>query len=249
MTLWRLELARLTRTGRGIAILGLYAFFGLLGPFTARYMSVIFERFATEEMTITFGEPTPLDGIVQFVSNTSQLGLLAVLVIAASALTVDTRPEVAAFLRTRVPHTRDLIVPRYVVVTAAASVALVLGTVIATVTTERLIGGLPLGDLVVGTVYGVLYIGFAVAAVAAVAGFMRSQLATVFVAAAALLVIPIVGVIEVVRPWLPSTLLSSVVALVAGQSATEYLRAAGVTVVATAALLTLAVRRVGSREL
>ncbi len=249
MTLWRLELARLTRTARGIAVLGLYAFFGLLGPFTARYMGEIFERFATEEMTITFADPTPLDGIVQFVSNTSQLGLLAVIVIAAGALAVDARPEAAAFLRTRVPHARDLIVPRYVVVTAAAALALVLGTVVAAVTTELLIGGVPLGGLVVGTLYGVLYLAFAVAMVAAVAGFMRSQLATVFVAVAALLVIPIVGVIDVVSPWLPSTLLSAVVALAAGESAPEYLRAVGVTLVATVGLLALAVQRTSRREL
>ena len=41
MSLWRLEWLRLTRTKRWIALVGVYLFFGLLGPFTARYMAEI----------------------------------------------------------------------------------------------------------------------------------------------------------------------------------------------------------------
>ena len=45
MNLWRLEWLRLVRTKRWIALVGIYVFFGLLGPLSARYMGEIVERF------------------------------------------------------------------------------------------------------------------------------------------------------------------------------------------------------------
>jgi ABC-2 type transport system permease protein len=248
MTLWRLELARLVRTSRGIALLAVYAFFGLLGPMSAAYMPEIFERFATEGMQITFEDPTPLDGIVQFVSNASQLGLLAVIIVAAAALSVDARPEKAAFLRTRVPRASDLVVPRYVVVTVASAVALIVGTAVAVVTTVALLGSLPVGELVVGTVYGILYLAFAIATVAAVAGFVRSQLVAVFVSIVILLALPVLGIVDAISSWLPSALLMAVATLVAGEGAGEYVPAAVVSVVVTVGLVALAIHRAGVRE-
>ena len=44
----------------------------------------------------------PADGIAQFVGNASQIGLLVVVLVAASALAFDARREMAVFLRTRV---------------------------------------------------------------------------------------------------------------------------------------------------
>lgn len=248
MTLWRLEFARLLRTSRGVALLGVYAFFGLLGPISAAYMQEILERFATEGMQITFEDPTPLDGLIQFVSNASQLGLLAVIVVAAAALSVDHRPELAAFLRTRVQRPSDLVLPRYVVVTLGSSVALIFGTIVALLTTGSLLGWLPVAEVIVGTLYGVLYLVFAVAVVAAVAGFVRSQLTTVFVSIVILLALPVIGVIDAVEPWLPSALLTAVAPMAAGESASEFAGAAVAAVVAAAALLLLAVRRVAARE-
>ncbi len=248
MTLWRLELARLVRTSRGLALLAVYAFFALLGPISAAYIQEILERFGTEGMQITFEDPTPLDGLVQFISNASQLGLLAVIIVAAAALSLDARPELAAFLRTRVQRPADLVVPRYVVVTVASAVALIFGTVIAVITTGTLLGWLPVAELIVGTLYGVLYLVFAVAVVAAVAGFLRSQLATVFVSIVILLTLPVLGVIDAVGSWLPSALLTAVVGMAAGEGAGEYAGAAVVAVVTAALLLILAVHRAATRE-
>lgn len=248
MTLWRLEFARLIRTSRGLALLAVYAFFALLGPISAAYIQEILERFGTEGMQISFEEPTPLDGLVQFISNASQLGLLAVIIVAAAALSLDSRPELAAFLRTRVQRPADLVVPRYVVVTAASVVALIFGTAIAVVTTGLLLGWLPVAELIIGTLYGAIYLGFAVAVVAAVAGFVRSQLATVFVSILILLMLPVIGVIDAVGAWLPSVLLTAVAAIAAGESAGEYAGAAVVAVVAAVLLLILAVRRTAKRE-
>lgn len=97
--------------------------------------------------------------------------------------------------------------------------------------------------------YGALYLTFAVAVVAVVAGFLRSQVATVFGSLAALLLLPMVALIEPLRPWLPSELLAAIGALLEGASAGDFARAVIVTLVVTPALLTLAARLFALREL
>jgi ABC-2 type transport system permease protein len=248
MTLWRLELLRLVRTHRWTIIAGVYVGFAVLGAFSARYMGEIMARFAGD-IVIEFPDPRPVDGLVQFLGNVTQLGLLAVVIVAASSLAIDARAEVAAFLRTRVERARTLLWPRYAAVTLLAVVSLVLGTAIAWVLTAALIGDLPAGPMVVGTLFGSLYLVFAVAVVAAIAGLIRGTMATVFLSVLALLALPVVGLLPPLQPWLPSHLVGAVAAMVEGAPASDYLRATAVTLAAVPALLGVAVAGVERREL
>jgi ABC-2 type transport system permease protein len=248
VNLWRLELLRLTRTHRWLLLFGIYLFFAVVGPLTARYFSTIMERFGGE-ITFTMPDPRPVDGLLQFLDNGGTFGLLALVVVGAGALALDARPEIAAFLRTRTDRPRRLLVPRYAVTVLAGVAALVAGTVVTWLVTAPLLGRLPVGDVVVGTILGALYLAFVVAVVAATAGFVRSQVGTVFATFAVLLVLPIVGTIAVVKPWLPSELLYAGVALVEGTPATDFSRSAAVALVGSAALLWVAMRRFEVREL
>lgn len=248
MTLWRLEWLRLTRTHRWMIIVGAYLLFGVVGPLTAAYLQDILGRFGGA-MTIIAPDPTPADGIGQFIGNASQLGLLAVIIVGVGALAVDARPELAAFLRTRVQRAWTLLLPRYLVTLAVAASALIIGTGAAWALTAALIGGLPLAAMVVGTLYGILYLAFAVAVLAAVSGFTRSQPTTVFAALGILLVLPLIGLLPPIKPWLPSELLSAVASMAAGVPASNFLRAVATTIVASIGLLAVATHRFARREL
>ncbi|MGP4023970.1 hypothetical protein [Actinomadura sp. 3N407] len=81
MSLWRLELLRLVRTRRLVALLGVYAFFGLTTPFMARYQKEIFERFGGG-VQLDLPPPAAADAIDMFTSNVGQLGVLTILIIA-----------------------------------------------------------------------------------------------------------------------------------------------------------------------
>jgi ABC-2 type transport system permease protein len=85
---WRLEWLRLTRSARGVALIAVYLFFGLLGPVLARYMSEIL-RHAQSNLTITARAPEPVDGFTNFVSQVNQTGLVVVVVVSAGALAFD----------------------------------------------------------------------------------------------------------------------------------------------------------------
>ena len=132
MNLWRLEVLRLSRTRRWIALVGVYVLFGLLGPLSARYIKEILERVGTSDGTvITVPDPVPADGLVQFVSNASQIGTLVVVIIAAGSLAFDAIPEMGVFLRTRVHPAWRILVPRLVVSFVAAAGAFLLGVGVA----------------------------------------------------------------------------------------------------------------------
>lgn len=248
MTPWRLEWLRLTRTRRWVALVGVFLFFGLLGPLTARYLGEILERYGGE-MQVTVPDPVPVDGITQFVANAVQIGVLVAVVIAAGALAFDAKPQVGVFFRTRVDRIRDVIVPRYVVNAVAAAAAFTLGAAAALYETVILLGSVPIGPWLAGTVYGVLYMLFAIAVVAAAAGKARSTLATVLTTIVVLLVLPIIGLLPQIAEWLPSALIGAVDGVPRGEPAMDYLGAAVVTVGAIALCLCAGIRWAGEREL
>jgi len=249
MNLWRLELLRLVRTRRAVALAAVYVFFGFVGPLTARYLVEIIDRFGGDQMTVIVPEAVPADGIAQFISNAQQIGLLVAVVVAAGALTLDALPEMSIFLRTRVSSAGRLVIPRYVVSAASTAAAFVLGAAIAWYETAVLIGGLPVGGMLLGTLLGILYLAFAVAVVAALGSRLGGVLGTVAATLVVLLVLPIAGIADAVGRWLPSHLVGAQVDLVKGGSAGDYLGAAFVTILAIAVLLTAAVRWAESREL
>lgn len=247
MSPWRVEWLRLVRTHRVWVVVGIYVFFGVVGPVSARYLPELVERFAGD-VQITVPAPTPAAGMAQFGSNAAQLGLLAVLVVAAGALTFDARPSWATFLRTRDPGLRRTVVPRVTVPAALAVVALVAGTATATVVTAALLGAPPLGDVVLGALFGSVYLVFAVAVVAGAASLARTAVSTVLLAVGVLLALPLLQLIPTVGDWAPSRLLGAGDALLAGTAATDLLVPLVVAVVAAPALVLGAIGRLTRRE-
>ena len=248
MNLWRLEWLRLVRTRRLIALLGVFLFFGFLGPLTARYIKQIIENFGGN-VQIVVPDPVPADGITQYISNAFQVGLLVAVGIAAGALAFDAKPQMGIFLRTRVRRVSDIIVPRYVVMVAAVVACFMLGSIAALYETTVLIGSLSIGGWLLGTLVGSLYLAFAVALVSLVAARANSVMLTLVVSVAILLLLPVIGVIPDVAPWLPSHLIGGVDGLVRDGAFGDYLRATIVTIGLTLAALWLAVRVAERREL
>jgi ABC-2 type transport system permease protein len=249
MTLWRLEWLRLVRTRRLLVILSVYAFFGLLGPLTARYMSQILTRLGTGGIQVQFPTPGPADGVAQFVSNASQIGLLVVVMVAGSALAFDARTEMAVFLRTRVARVREIILPAYAMSTAAAVAGLLVGSLLAWYETAVLLGPPSTAAMVIGIILGALFLAFAVALTGFVASVVRSTVATIGVTLGVLLGLAVVSNLGALSGWLPTRLAGAMSGLVAGDPPADYLPAAIVCVAATVAVLGAAIALAERREL
>lgn len=248
MNLWRLEWLRLMRTKRIVGLVGVYLFFGFLGPLSVRYMEQILENFGGG-VQIVVPEPVAADGITAYVGNAAQIGLLVSVGIAAGALAFDAKPQMGIFLRTRVRHVREIITPRAVVMAAAVVGAFVLGSIAALYESVVLIGSLPIGGWALGTALGSLYLVFVVAVVAAIAVRANSVLVTVMVAVGVLLTLPILGIAPAIGEWLPSHLVGAVDGLVRGHSLGDYAGSIVVTLLLTVGAMLLAVRWAGQREL
>jgi ABC-2 type transport system permease protein len=248
MTLWRLEWLRLLRTRRLLVMVAVYVFFGLMAPVTTRYLPQILDRVGNG-VQVQLPPPTPAQGLADFANNASQIGLLVALIVAASALAVDSRAEMAIFLRTRVTTVRAIIVPAYVMSTAAAVAALVAGTAAAWYETAILLGTPSPSSMLLGTAFGALFLVFAIACTAVVAYLVRSVLATVGVTVVVMLAMATLGAVPHVGRWLPTTLLSALPKLVGGSPVSDLLPAAAVAVVVTLAALPLAVTLAARREI
>lgn len=249
MSLWRLEWLRLVRTRRWVALVAVFLLFGFAGPVGARYLPDLIKH-AGNGVTIIVPKPKPADGISEFISNASGIGLLVAVVVAVAALGFDSRPGLAVFYRTHIRRAWALILPRYAVVAAASIVAFGLGTLAAVYETVVLLGGLPVGKMLLGLGLESLYLVLAVAVAAAATALVRGTLGAVGAAIGFLLAMPIVGTAHAVNRWLPSGLSTSLGSLVEGQAAaSSFLRPALVGVVLTVALLAFALSQVARREL
>jgi ABC-2 type transport system permease protein len=248
LNLWRLEWLRLLRTHRLLALVGTYLFFGFTGPLTARYLSAILGRLGTEGVRVEFPEPVPADGIAQFVGNASQIGLLVVVLVAASALAFDARREMAVFLRTRVGAVREIIVPAYVMTVAAAVAALAAGSLAAWYETAVLLGPVPVTAMLIGIALGALFLAFAVALTAAVSAVIRGAAATAGVTLVGLLLLAIVGGLTPLGRWLPTRLAGAVTELVRGASTVDYWPAVLTSIVGIVVAMTVAVALGARRE-
>jgi ABC-2 type transport system permease protein len=190
-----------------------------------------------------------VDGISMFSSNAGQLGLLVAVIIAAGVLAIDAKPGLSAFYRTRVRPVDRVVLPRYTVTASAVSGAYVLGALAAWYETVVLIGHLDPARFLLGIVFTVVYLWFAIAVVTLAASMARSVMAVAALAVAILLVLPIPGAIPAVKPWLPSTLLGAQVAMARTDPASDFVRATVVGVGAVAVLLLVALRGLRRREI
>ncbi len=244
MNLWRLEVLRVMRTRRWIALVAVYVGFGLLGPLSAKYIAKILELSGSgkDGVVIKFPPPVPADGIAQYMNNALQIGTIVAVIVAAGALVFDAIPEMGVFLRTRVPSVWRILVPRLVVSLAVCVAAFVLGTAAAWYETSVLLGPLSVSALAWGTLLGALFLAFLVALVAAIAQVARGILGTVMGSLVVLIVLPILGVVHAIQVYLPTRLGGALTELVGGVPAGDFWRSALVTLVAIAGLLALAAR-------
>ena len=249
MSVWRLELLRLFRTMRWAGLAASYVAFGIIGPIVTRYQEALFRNLGGG-LKIEAPPPSPTLAMTSYVGNASQIGLIVTIFIAAGSLAFDARPEWAAFLRTRSRSLSAVVVPKFAVNAVAAAACFALAAVVAWVETAALIGRVDPVAMLAGIVFWALYLAFAVSVVALAAGLSRGVVGAAGITVVVLLVLPLgAQLVRVTEPWMPSTLVGALVAMVDGGSPVEYLRAAAAAAVLTPAALWLSIRLLARREL
>jgi ABC-2 type transport system permease protein len=213
MTPWRLELLRLWRTRRLIALLAAYLVLGLGIPILTHDLPSLLSH-DSGRLKVIAPPPRPADALTGFASNTSSLGTLVLVIVAAASVAVDARPALAAFYRSRVRRTWMLLVPRCLTVACAAVFSLFLGLICVWYETGVLIGPLRFAALVAGFGVEVLWICFCVSVVALWAGIARGVMPVIGATLASLLALVFLGGLHPVAPWLPTGIASGAAAFV-----------------------------------
>jgi ABC-2 type transport system permease protein len=249
VTLWRLEWLRLVRTRRWLAVAGLLLLSGLVSPVTVRYLTDFLERFGPQDIQITVPPPTPAEGMREYVGNALQLGVLALVLVAASSLAIDSRPEIGVFLRSRVASVGRLVWPRFVVMATLGAGGFVLGALAAWYETEVLLGPLPVGRTLAGIATGALFEVFVVAVVVYASGRTAGYAQTALLAVVLVFLLPLLENVGALRPWLPSRLAANLMDVDRHRSLADYLRPTAVTLALVPALLALGIRGLEKREL
>jgi ABC-2 type transport system permease protein len=245
---WRLELVRIWRTQRWIALGAIFLLLGIADPVAARYLPEL-AKVGGHGPQITVATPTPGQGVSMFVNSLSQIGTLVVVVVAAASLSVDARPSLSAFYRTRLRRPVLLLLPRYLTTTVASLVALAVGTLGAWYETTVLLGAVPFGKLMLGLALEALWFCFVTSLVALFTGTIRGIAGVVCASIAALLALVAAGsVFRGVSSWLPTKLVGTAANIVQ-QPVGNVWHAVIVSAVAAVAAVSLGINRLGRREL
>jgi len=244
---WRLEWARIWRTRRVVALGATFLVLGFGLPLMTYYLPDLIKN-SNSGLRITVSRQTAADAMRGFAGNVGQLGTLLVAVVAAANVSVDGNPALARFYRSRVDQPIRLVVPRYLMVTAASIGALALGTLAAAYETRLLFGPFSLGAVAVGFALQSAWLCFVTSAVTFFASVVRGVVGVVGASVAFFLGLALVGSMASNVSWLPTRLAASGAALL-DHPAGNLWQAVVVCSVASAAALGCAVVRFGRREL
>ncbi len=226
-----------------------FVLLGLAEPLGTYYLPRLLKHASTNGVKITAPPPVPADGISGYASNALLIGLIVLVVVAASACAIDSRPALSAFYRTRAGTYWQLLYPRVVVTAVAGVAAYLAGLLAAWYETRVLIGGPDGVAMVQSAGLVAIFLVFAVASTAVASTFARSTVGTAAWSIGGLLVINILGAVSQLAPWLPATLTDSPDGLVRHTAtAHHYLRALIVCIAATCCLVLLAGWRGARRE-
>lgn len=250
-TLYRLEVTRLLRTHTLLLMLLAFAAFGVVGPLLAYFMEDLLRLADPGGEMATMGLQIPpmtaVDALGSHLELVVPLGVLVVVLTATMALTMDSSPGRSVFYRSRMVRAADLLLPRFFVPTAAAVLAHLVGALVAWAVTSVLFGPQPV-TVLLGAWMGGLYLAFAVSVVALVSSLVRSLLATVGLSVLVLVVFSGIGWLPYLSAWSPGALLQGLVLPAAGESLTGLFPAMAFTALLTTVAVTVAVSRIGARE-
>jgi ABC-2 type transport system permease protein len=202
MTLWRLELLRLLRTRRWIALAAVYLLLGLGEPLATYYLGQLLQGSTGGDtyIHVTVTTPHASDAMTAYFSNVTTLGTLVSVVVAGLAFSVRANPPLAAIYLTHVPNRIALLLPRLVTVAIAVAISAAIGGGAAAYETAAVIGAPAAAATATGVLLSVLGALFAVAVTFLAACLLRSQVGAIAVALVVVFVaVPFADLIPGVR--------------------------------------------------
>jgi ABC-2 type transport system permease protein len=246
--LWRLEVLRVVRTKRWLLLFIAYPVLGAAGPIVVRHLDAILSALGADGVDA----PDDIDAdtpMTAYIGVSGQIGLLVALGMCAAAMSLDHRPGLAAFYRTRTRRTWQLVLPRWTVCAAAVCIANLVASLIVWAEIRWLFGPVRTELMLYAILFTTVYLLMALGVVAGAAAVLRRPVAVFGTALVALVLSPLPRLWKPLRGWSPDKLSGAGIELLDGSAPGSYAGPAAVAVVLTGVLLTFSVWRIGRREM
>ena len=203
------ELREQWRTKRLLAVLIVFALFGLASPLLAKYTPDLIRALASDQLAGAIPPPTTADAVDQFLKNVGQTGVLAAILLAMGSVALDKERGIAALFLTKPASRAAYLLAKL----AAIAVTLLVGTLAATAAgyayTAWLFETLPAGGyLSMGLLLFVQLLSYASLTFLG-STLARSSLVAGAFGIAALAVIAVVGALPGIGPYTPGGLSAS----------------------------------------
>lgn len=254
MLLLRKDLIQAWRTFRLPALLLIVIFFAILEPLTARYMPEILAFLAEEleDLAAILPQMGPVDAIIGFLGDVTQIGAIALIVIAMGSVALERERGITAWVLSRPVGRGAYIWSKYLTLLITLALALVAGGTLVITYTGTLLGSVPLGGTLWVLIYTGIYLKLILAVTVAASTVFRSQLAAGGIGIAFLFLIwlpSLLGDLDAAR-YFPHALAGQSHGILTGQYAwNDFLPAALITLVLSTGIIALSVWRFRRAEL
>ena len=173
-TLLAKEFLEQRRTSKLLIFLAVFFIVGIMSPLLAKYTPELLRSIPdmppefTELMSKLFPEPGLKDAIDQYVKNTSQFGILLVIVLTMGVIAQERERGTAAMLFSKPVKRSAFVLSKWLAGMATVTASVILASLACAVYTVFLFGSLPIGEylifnLLLAAVHGCIsFAGFAI---------------------------------------------------------------------------------------
>jgi len=246
------ELREQWRTYRFLAIAVVFvAFAGLLSPITAKLAPELLKSLtssAGQTISIQLPEPTAADAIAQFLKNLTQIGVIALILVAMGTVALERERGTAATVLSKPVSRLSFLLAKFAALTLTFAISLALAALACWYYTVVLFGSLDAGLFLRLSLLAALYLWVWLAVTFLCSALFKSQVAAGGLAFGLYVGASLLGIVPQLQDYLPGALIEGAGRLSVGAPA-DVSRAVVVSLVVVALCLLAAWRVFEQHEL
>ena len=208
LAMLRKELVEQWRSRRLVAVAAVLLFFGFLSPFSAKLLPDLMKSLGdTGGIVIELPPPTAQDGLLQYVKNTSQFGVLLAVLLAMGALAQEKERGTAAMVLSKPASRASFLLAKFVALTLVFGLCLALAGLACYYYTIVLFEGSGGARFVEMNLLLALFVEFYLAVTLLGSTIARSQVLAGGLGLGAVFVVAILGALPRLGEYMPTALL------------------------------------------
>ena len=246
------EIFELYRVKKMFVFIGIFLFFGMLSPLTARYMKEILEALLGEQLPagLLATEPTWQQGWMEFYNNLTQFGLFCVIFMFMGAISGERKSGTAALTLTKNISHESFILAKFVAAKLLIIVSTIVGVCMCIVYTSILFEDIgEVINILAGAFVFIIYLILVLSITIFASSLARSTAIGAFFSFVGVIFVGILGQLPKIGEYTPGTLLSRCVYVTLGEKFSEAIIPCAISVGISIILVFFAISILKKREI